>query len=161
MATGTATATATGATRTLVAIVVFSVVVIAVLSVFLRRFPLGRRIYAVGSNPLASEFYGLRIERVTLFAYALSGVLCGLAGLLYAARVGTVTVVLASGWELSSLAAAVIGGVSVAGGSGTVSGAALGALILAAIVLAVAIDVMIGAQIRRSLQGRRLGGLRA
>ena len=164
-------------------LVVFSVVVIAILSVFLRRFPLGRRIYAVGSNPLASEFYGLRIERVTFFAYGLSGVLCGLAGLLYAARVGTVTVVLASGWELSSLAAAVIGGVSVAGGSGTVSGAALGALILAAIdnglvllgipefwrmfiqgaaiVLAVAIDVLIGAQIRRSLEGQRFGGVKA
>ena len=164
-------------------IVILSVVVVALLATFLRRFPLGRRIYAVGSNPLASVFYGLRIERVTLFAYALSGIMCGLAGFLYAARVGTVTVVLASGWELSSLAAAVIGGVSVAGGSGTVSGAALGALVLAAIdnglvllgipefwrmfiqgaaiVAAVAIDVLIGAHIRKSLKGRRFGGTTA
>ena len=46
---------------------------------------------------MASVFYGLRTERVVVFAYALSGLMCGLAGLLYAARVGTVTVVLASG----------------------------------------------------------------
>ena len=75
--------------------------------------------YAVGSNPEASAFFGLRTQRIVLIAYVLGGVLCGLAGFLYAARVGTVTVILASGWELSSLAAAVIGGVSVAGGSGT------------------------------------------
>ncbi len=108
---------------------------------------------------------------VVLFAYILAGVMCGFAGLLYAARVGTVTlVVLASGWELTSLAAAVLGGVSVAGGSGSVIGAALGASCSpplttgsscsgipefwrmfvqgSAIVLAVAVDVVIGAQIR-------------
>jgi rhamnose transport system permease protein len=162
------------------ALVLLSAAIVALVALFLRQTPLGRRLYAVGSNPLASIFYGLRTERVVLFAYALSGLMCGLAGLLYAARVGTVTVVLASGWELSSLAAAVIGGVSVAGGSGSVIGAALGALVLAAIdnglvllaiaefwrmfvqgtaiVLAVAVDVLIGAQIRKSLKGRRFGG---
>ena len=70
-----------------------------------------------------------------LFAYdALAASMCGFrAASSIAASVGTVTVVLASGWELTSLAAAVIGGVSVAGGSGTVVGAALGAVVLAAI----------------------------
>ncbi len=111
-----------------------------------------------------------RTERIVLFAYILTGALCGLAGFLYAARVGTVTVVLASGWELTSLAAAVIGGVSVTGGSGTVIGAALGAIVLAtidnglvllrvpefwrmfiqgsAIVAAATADVLIGRQLR-------------
>lgn len=161
-------------------LVAVAIVVVGLLALFLRFVPLGRRIYAVGSNPLASLFYGLRTERVVLFAYILAGVMCGFAGLLYAARVGTVTVVLASGWELTSLAAAVLGGVSVAGGSGSVIGAALGAVVLAtidnglvllgipefwrmfvqgsAIVLAVAVDVVIGAQIRRSLRRRRFGG---
>ncbi len=100
-----------------------------------------------------------------------------LAGFLYAARVGTVTVVLASGWEMTSLAAAVIGGVSVTGGSGTVIGAAIGAIILAtidnglvlmrvpefwrmfiqgsAIIAAATADVLIGAQINRQQQRRR------
>ena len=154
--------------------------VVMVLALFLRTQPLGRRIYAVGSNPLASLFYGLQTERVTLFAYTIGGCLCGFAGLLYAARVGTVTVVLATGWELTSLAAAVLGGVSVAGGSGSVIGAALGAVVLAtidnglvllgipefwrmfvqgvAIVLAVGVDVLIATRVRQALKGQRFGG---
>jgi rhamnose transport system permease protein len=115
------------------ALVMVAVVIVAIVALFLQYYPLGRRIYAVGSNPLASFFFGLRAERVVLLAYILCGLLCGAAGLLYAARVGTVTVVLASGWEMSSLAGAVIGGVSVSGGSGSVIGAALGAVVLATI----------------------------
>jgi rhamnose transport system permease protein len=160
-------------------LVVLCILVVALVAIFLRHYPIGRRIYAVGSNPLASVFYGLRIQRIVLLAYGLSGLLCGFAGLLYAARVGTVTVILASGWEMSSLAAAVIGGVSVTGGSGTVIGAALGALVLAtidnglvllgipefwrmfiqgsSIVAAAAVDVFIGVRIRKALQGQRFG----
>lgn len=160
-------------------LVILAVVVVAILAAFLRFYPVGRRIYAVGSNPVASAYFGLRTERIILLAYVISGVLCGLAGFLYAARVGTVTVILASGWELSSLAAAVVGGVSVTGGSGLVAGAALGAVVLAtidnglvllrvpefwrmfiqgsAIVGAATADVLIGAQIRRSLNTRRRG----
>jgi len=156
---------------------IIAVAIVALLAVFLRYYPVGRRIYAVGSNPVASAYFGLRTERIVFLAFVLSGALCGLAGFLYAARVGTVTVILASGWELSSLAAAVIGGVSVTGGSGTVIGAALGAVVLAtidnglvllrvpefwrmfiqgtAIVGAATADVLIGSQIRRSLQARR------
>jgi rhamnose transport system permease protein len=115
------------------ALVVVAAVIVVIVALFLQYYPLGRRIYAVGSNPLASFFFGLRAERVVLLAYVLCGLLCGAAGILYAARVGTVTVVLASGWEMSSLAAAVIGGVSVSGGSGSVIGAALGAVVLATI----------------------------
>jgi rhamnose transport system permease protein len=158
------------------ALVIVAIVIVATVAWFLYAFPLGRRIYAVGSNSVAAWFFGLRAERVVFFAYTLCGLLCGVAGLLYAARVGTVTVVLASGWEMSSLAAAVIGGVSVSGGSGTVVGAALGAVVLAtidnglvllhvpefwrmfiqgaAIVAAVAVDALIAEAIRRSTGGR-------
>ncbi len=150
--------------------------IVVMVWVFLQYYPWGRRIYAVGSNPLASFYFGLRAERVVLLAYTLCGLLCGAAGLLYAARVGTVTVVLASGWEMSSLAAAVIGGVSVSGGTGSVIGAALGAVVLAtidnglvllavpefwrmfiqgvAIVAAVAADAVIASGIRASLRTR-------
>lgn len=160
-------------------LVLICALVVVVVAVFLRHYPVGRRIYAVGSNPVASVFYGLRIERVVLLAYGLSGLLCGIAGLLYAARVGTVTVVLANGWEMGSLAAAVIGGVSVTGGSGSAIGAALGALVLAtidnglvllgipefwrmfiqgsAIVAAAAADVFIAFRIRTALQGEGSG----
>ena len=129
-----------------------------------------------GIQPDGERIFRAARRAVVVLVYVIDGVLCGLAGFLYAARVGTVTVVLASGWELNSLAAAVIGGVSVMGGSGTVVGAALGAVVLAsidnglvlmrvpefwrmfiqgaAIVAAAAADVLIGVQIRKSLQGR-------
>jgi len=161
-------------------LVMVSALVVIVTAAFLRFFPLGRRIYAIGSNPEASVFCGLRTERVTLFAFALSGMMCGFAGLLYAGRVGTVTVILASGWELTSLAAAVLGGISVAGGSGSVIGAALGAVLLSmidnglvllhipefwrmfvqgtAIVLAVTADAVFSNQARRSLRALRFEG---
>jgi rhamnose transport system permease protein len=160
-------------------LVMVSMVVVALVAHFLRAYPLGRRIYAVGSSTAASDFYGLRPNRIILLAYSILGLLCGLAGLLYAARIGTVTVVLASGWEMSSLAAAVIGGVSVAGGSGSVVGAALGAVVLAtidnglvllgipefwrmfiqgsSIVAAALADVSIASGIGKSLLRRRLG----
>jgi rhamnose transport system permease protein len=161
-------------------LVMLSAVVVIAVAMFLHYFPLGRRIYAVGSNPVASVFCGLRTERVVLFAFTLSGAMCGFAGLLYAGRVGTVTVVLASGWELTSLAAAVIGGISVAGGSGSVIGAALGAILLSmidnglvllhipefwrmfvqgsAIVLAVTADAAINSKAKRSMRTLRFGG---
>ncbi|ACI52347.1 Monosaccharide-transporting ATPase [Gluconacetobacter diazotrophicus PA1 5] len=160
------------------ALVLLSAIVVGMTAFFLRHLPLGRRIYAVGSNATASLFCGLRTERVVLFAYILCGVMCGFAGLLYAARVGTVTVVLASGWELSSLAAAVLGGISVAGGSGSVIGAALGAILLSmidnglvllhipefwrifvqgcAIVLAIAADGAVARQVRLALRAQRI-----
>jgi len=158
-------------------LVLIAAALVCLLAAFLNFYSLGRRMYAIGSNVSASAFFGLRTKRIVLFAYTLGGVLCGLAGFLYAARVGTVTVVLASGWELTSLAAAVIGGVSVAGGSGNVIGAALGAVVLAtidnglvllgipefwrmfvqgsAIVLAATADVLIATQVRHSLRARR------
>ena len=161
-------------------LVLLSAAVVCVLAAFLRFYPLGRRMYAVGSNPEASAFFGLRTQRIVLLAYLVGGAMCGLAGFLYAARVGTVTVVLASGWELTSLAAAVIGGVSVTGGSGNVIGAGLGAVVLAtidnglvllsvpefwrmfiqgvAIVGAASADVVIAARIRGSLRARRQRG---
>ena len=151
----------------------------ALVAVFLNRFPFGRRIYAVGSNPVASVFYGLRTERVVLLAYAHRRDdvrLCRPA--LRGARRARSRWCWPSGWELTSLASAVIGGVSVAGGSGTAVGAALGAVVLAtidnglvllripefwrmfiqgaAIVAAVAIDVLIGAA-DPALPGGRAG----
>ena len=69
-------------------LVLLSAAVVCVLAAFLRFYPLGRRMYAVGSNPEASAFFGLRTQRIVLLAYVVGGVMCGLAGFLYAARVG-------------------------------------------------------------------------
>ena len=107
-----------------------AVVVVLLLQFCLGRFRWGRWLYAVGSNPEASRQAGLPIQRVTLGAFALSGALAGLAGFLFLLRFGTITVHAGAGLELASVAAVVVGGVSILGGSGTVIGALLGALLI-------------------------------
>jgi rhamnose transport system permease protein len=125
-------------TRTLFSIgdldirVVFAVVIaiVAVLQVALARLRGGRRLYAVGSNPEAAAQSGLPARRLVFGAFVACGALSGLAGFLFLARFGTITVVAGRGLELDSVAAAVVGGVSVLGGSGTLVGAFLGAVLI-------------------------------
>jgi rhamnose transport system permease protein len=90
----------------------------------------GRWLYAVGSHPESARHSGLPVQRVILGAYAAGGALAGLAGFLFLVRFGTITVFAGAGMELASVAAAVVGGVSVLGGSGTVLGALLGAFLI-------------------------------
>jgi len=99
----------------------------------LRALPWGRKIYAYGSNPRAAYFYGLSSRRIVVGAYIGAGVIAALVGLLLGAQVGNINSLLADGIELQVLAAVVIGGVSIWGGSGTVYGAAMGAIVLATI----------------------------
>jgi rhamnose transport system permease protein len=89
--------------------------------------------YAIGSDPDAAVLYGLPVRRRVLAAFVLSGALAGLAGVVHAARYGTVSSGAGTGLELEAVAAVVIGGVAIFGGSGTVWGAALGAMLLVAI----------------------------
>jgi rhamnose transport system permease protein len=93
----------------------------------------GREFYAIGSDPDAAVLYGLRVRPRILLAFLLSGTLAGLAGVVFAARYGTVSSDAGTGLELSAVAAVVIGGVAIFGGSGTVWGAALGAVLLVTI----------------------------
>lgn len=90
----------------------------------------GRDIYAMGSNPEAAAYLGIRAGRRTYEVFAVCGGLAGLAGLLYAGQYGNVDATAGAGFELTAIAAAVIGGVSLFGGSGSPLGAALGALLL-------------------------------
>jgi ribose/xylose/arabinose/galactoside ABC-type transport system permease subunit len=90
---------------------------------------LGRNIYALGSNPEGAEFAGIPVRRHLAFLFLLSGGLCGLAGVLWGSRFGTVDAVIAPDLQLQTISAAVVGGVSIFGGSGSVYGAAIGALI--------------------------------
>ena len=108
-----------------------SIAVLAALG--LRYLKIGREIYAIGSNPDAAIFYALKTERLTWQAYVICGLLTGLAGFLFGARVSYVVPYLAQGLELTALAAVVLGGISVLGGSGNVFGAAIGALTIATI----------------------------
>ena len=90
----------------------------------------GRELYAIGSDPAAAHLYGLPVTRRILTAFLVSGALSGFAGVLFAARYGTVASNAGYGWELQAIGAAVIGGVAMAGGAGTVWGAAVGAFLL-------------------------------
>ena len=88
----------------------------------------------LGGNPLAARYCGINIARQLLLAYLVSGAVSGLCGYLWVARYGVAYSEIASGYELTVIAACVIGGVSIAGGVGTVPGALLGALFLGVIV---------------------------
>ena len=123
-----------GAASTLDGRLPWSVLVWAGVAVFviymLRRTGFGRMLYALGDNPVATRLSGARSWQVLLAAYALSGLFAAIAGILLAGRIGNVDLSLAGFLLLPSVAAAVIGGTSIFGGSGTYTGTILGALIL-------------------------------
>ncbi len=109
----------------------FAAVVVVILAhLALTRLRPARRIYAVGSNPEAAHMAGIDSRRVIFVAFVLSGVMAGLAGFMFLARFGNITVVAGLGFELKSVASAVVGGVSINGGSGTVIGAFMGTVLV-------------------------------
>ncbi len=91
---------------------------------------IGRRIYALGGNEKAARLSGIRTERLTFYTFINMGVLAGLAGLIFAARLNTATPKAGVGFELDVIAACFIGGASAAGGVGKVMGAVIGAFIM-------------------------------
>jgi rhamnose transport system permease protein len=99
----------------------------------LRRLRPGRELYAIGSNPEAARLAGVPSGRLVFAVFVLSGALCGLAGVLWGARFATVDARAGTGLELAVVAAVVVGGVNIFGGSGTAYGAALGAILLGTI----------------------------
>ncbi len=109
---------------------IITIVIIVIVAIYLRYTRIGRQIYAIGSNPDAATFYGLKVSRVILGAYVLCGAMTGLSGFLFAARSSYVVPWFAQGLEMQVIGAVVVGGVSVLGGSGNVGGAALGAIVL-------------------------------
>ena len=114
-------------------LVAITVVLVAVAAYALRSFRSGRELYAIGSNPDAAVLAGIPVGRRVLAAFVASGAVAGLAGALWTARFGTVDATAGTGFELQVIAAVVVGGVAIFGGSGSVAGAALGALLLSTI----------------------------
>lgn len=110
--------------------VVIALVVAVVVYYFLSHTRTGREIFAVGSNEDAAQFAGIRKQRIIFLVYVLSGLLSGLAAVLWASRFESAQTNTALGFELQTVAAAVVGGVSISGGVGTVPGVLLGALLL-------------------------------
>jgi putative xylitol transport system permease protein len=90
----------------------------------------GRHVYAAGGNPHAAEVSGINVKRVRLYVYIISGALAGLAGMILAARTGSALTQAGIAYELDAIAAVVIGGTSLSGGVGRVTGTLIGALLI-------------------------------
>jgi rhamnose transport system permease protein len=157
-----------------------AVVVVLVAGYYLRTFRSGRELYGIGSAPEAARLSGIPVGRRVLTAFVVNGALAGLAGVLYAARFQTLDTTAGTGQELFVVAACVVGGVAIFGGSGSVYGAALGALLLttigtalpqlgvdpfwrdaavgALIIAAIALDRALTLRLSARLRGRNLRG---
>ena len=107
-----------------------SVVVVILAHLALTWLRPARMFFAVGSNPEAADMAGIDAKRVVFAAFLLSGLMAGLAGFMFLARFGNITVVAGLGFELKSVASSVVGGVNIFGGSGSVIGAFLGAILV-------------------------------
>ena len=157
-------------------VVIIALVVAVLAHIFLRYTKTGRNVYAFGSNPDAAELRGIPVARTQLAVYTITGAMAGLAGILYASRFGFVNPGQTGvGFELTVVAAVVIGGTNVFGGSGSVLGVVLGCMLLGTInvalavlgiaatwqlavygfviLLAVATDAIIQAELRRAATG--------
>jgi rhamnose transport system permease protein len=110
-----------------------AIATVAATAVLLGRTALGRSFFAVGDNPHAAVYTGIDVGRTQAIAFVISGALAGLTGYLWVARYAVAYVDIAGGFELDVVAACVIGGISIAGGAGSVGGAVLGALFLGVI----------------------------
>jgi ribose transport system permease protein len=111
-------------------VIVIFVVLIALFDVLLRRSVIFRRVYYTGSNEKAARLSGIDTKRMKVMCATICSTLAGVAGVIYMARFGAATPQFGVGMELSVIAAAVIGGASLNGGSGTIAGAVLGAALL-------------------------------
>jgi rhamnose transport system permease protein len=106
--------------------ILFAVVFAAVL----HRSALGRKLYAMGNNPVAARFSGIPVERIKFGLFVLTGLLSGLAAVLLTARIGSTRPNIALGWELEIITMVILGGVAISGGSGTITGVVLAVFVL-------------------------------
>ena len=109
---------------------IVTAVLVGIAAFYLRSYRSGRDLYAIGSDPDAARLAGIPIAKRVFFAFVFSGAIAGLAGVIWATQYNTIDATAANGLELQIIAAVVVGGVAIFGGSGSVVGAALGALLL-------------------------------
>jgi ribose transport system permease protein len=110
------------------ALILFVMAILA--AVVLNRTSLGRYTFAIGSNEEAVRLSGVNVDRWKIIIYGLGGAICGVAGLLLASRINSAQPALGQGYELDAIAAVVIGGTSLSGGTGTILGTIIGAFII-------------------------------
>ncbi len=107
-----------------------AVIAIIITGIVLARTTFGRSLYAIGNNELAARFSGIPVDRVKLLIYTFSGFMAALAGYIYVSRVSTTRSDMGTGLELEVVAAVVLGGTSILGGSGTVLGTTIGLIMI-------------------------------
>ena len=112
-------------------LLIIPVLMAILFSVFLYLTKTGREIYGVGGNKMASQYVGISLKKINYLVFAICGAISGLAGFLWVARFASAQSGTAFGFELQTVAACVIGGASILGGSGTILGVMLGALFIA------------------------------
>lgn len=110
------------------------IIIFLIFHYFLRNTTFGKRIYAIGGNEKAARLSGVNVENNIIYIYMISGILAALAGIILTSRVDSAVPTAGQGYELTAIAAAVIGGTSLAGGKGRAVGTIVGALIIAVIV---------------------------
>jgi rhamnose transport system permease protein len=145
----------------------------AVFTFVLHFTPWGRMLYAIGANPTAALFSGVPVNRIRFLLFALTGLLCGLASALLTARIGSTRPNIALGWELEVVTVAVLGGMSITGGAGTMPGVVIAVFVLGlttfgltlvnvpGIVINVILGLLLVAAIALPIVARRLLGMRA
>lgn len=114
-------------------LILIALFIAVIVYLFLKYTRTGRNIYAVGSNVEAAEYAGIRPQRIKFLVYLISGLLSGIGAVLWVSRFESAQTNTALGFELQTVTAAVIGGVSISGGVGTVTGVVLGAILLGVI----------------------------
>lgn len=110
--------------------VIIMIVVVIISALIMNRTKMGRHIYAVGGNAQAAVFSGIKVSKVKFFVHAFSGVMAGLAGIILASRMYSGQPTAGEGAEMDAIAAVVVGGTSMSGGSGKIGGTVIGALII-------------------------------
>jgi len=98
--------------------------------ILLHRTNFGRWVFVIGNNPVAAEFSGVRVRRIKLILFCLTGIMSGIAAVLLTSRLGSTRPSIAQGWELEVITMVVLGGVSILGGAGSIIGVVLAAFIM-------------------------------
>ncbi len=148
-------------------------VLAAIFALVLHRTATGRRLFAIGNNPTAALFSGIPVDRIKLALFSLTGLMAGLAAVLLTSRIGSTRSNIALGWELDIITMVILGGVSIAGGVGSIGGVVLAVFVLGlatlalslvnvpGIVISVLMGVLLIASIAAPIMIRRVMGYRA
>ncbi len=109
---------------------VLFIIFAVIFGVVLHRIHFGRRVYAIGHNPIAAQFSGLRVKRIKFILFLMTGVMSAIAAICLTSRLGVTRPSIAMGWEFEIVTMVVLGGVSILGGSGSILGVTIAAFIL-------------------------------